>query len=208
MRISPRDRLIITAVALLLVIVAVAVAGIYPQVQQTAAIEKQIQSANNDVQQNKALLEQRQAAKDRAAQTDAATLRLANAVPENPELPALIIELQDAALAAGVQFDSLSPAEPIQGPSGSTAAISPGGSGFVTLPVALQVTGTWSDTIDFMRRLNSMTRAVRTVSFSSVLKAAPASESPTATPPPPQEATALALEVYVIPSSATAAPAQ
>ena len=89
----------------------------------------QIQEAEQEVDEANALLLQRQDMKDRAAQTDAAYLRLANSVPETPELPSLIIELQDVALQSGVNFEGLRPEDPISstasrgfGQGGATAA--------------------------------------------------------------------------------------
>lgn len=202
MKIAPRDRLIIVAVGLLLVVAVIAVLGIYPQMQENAALDTQIAAANDQVAQNKALLEQRQAAKERAAQTDAASLKLANSVPENPELPALIIELQDIALQAGVQFNQLTPATPA--PPAGTAANGTTATQYLVLPVAVNIQGTWSDTIEFMRLVNQASRAMRITQFGST----PVSSSSESTEPPTvsTEATTLNLEAYIIPAQAAAAP--
>lgn len=196
MKISPRDKLIITAVGLFIAVVALAALTIIPQYQQLQQIGDDIDAANADVDASKTLLSQRQAAKDRSVETNAETLRLLNMVPENPEQAAFIIELQDAALDAGVEFLTMNPGEP-----------SPAAS-FTTLPMTLGTQGSWSDTIDFMRRLNQLSRAVRIVSFVSGGSTAPNEDTQKVET---VVTSSFVLEAYAIPASAstptTAAPA-
>lgn len=196
MKISPRDKLIITAVGLLITVIALAALTIIPQYQQLQQIAADIETANAQVDASKSLLAQRQAAKDRSVETNAETLRLLNMVPENPEQAAFIIELQDAALDAGVEFLTMNPGEPSAGSS------------FTTLPMVLGVTGSWSDTIDFMRRLNQLSRAVRIVSFVAGGATAPNEDTQKVETVVTSQIT---LEAYAIPASAssptTAAPA-
>ena len=196
MKISPRDKLIITAVGLFIAVIALAALTIIPPSQQLQQIGTDIETANTQLDASKALLAQRQAAKDRSVETNAETLRLLNMVPENPEQAAFIIELQDAALDSGVEFLTMNPGEPSAGAS------------FTTLPMVLGVRGSWSDTIDFMRRLNQLSRAVRIVNFVCGGSTAPNEDT--------QKVETLitssfTLEAYAIPASVssptTAAPA-
>ena len=56
-------------------------------------------------------LDERRGFKDRAIETNAKWLRLMNQVPDTPDLPSLIIELQDIAFASGVQLVAVQPAD-------------------------------------------------------------------------------------------------
>ena len=112
MKIGPREQLILVIVGLFVVLVAVAALLVWPQYQKQKSLDDQIAAAEQQLQTSKTLLAQRQEIKNRAAATDAQWLRLASLVPENPDLPSLIIELQDVAFASGVQIVGMTPAEP------------------------------------------------------------------------------------------------
>jgi Tfp pilus assembly protein PilO len=214
MRISPRDKLILVAVGIAVVAVIAGLLLIYPQVQTIATIDKQIQQAEKEVDEANALLLQRQDMKDRAAQTDVAYLRLANSVPETPELPSLIIELQDVALQSGVSFEGLRPGEPItntssqsssgggtQATAASTAQPAAAGE-YVVIPMDVSISGSWSDTIDFMNRIQRMTRAIRIVEYntsSNTGGTAQTDQTSSAT----SELTNMKLEAYTVPTAAS-----
>ena len=209
MRISPRDKLILVAVAIAVVAVIAGLLLITPQLKTIATINDQIKVAEHDVDEANALLMQRQDMKDRAAQTDAAYLRLANQVPETPELPSLIIELQDIALQSGVEFEGLKPEDPISSTKadsasgGATAASNGTASEYVVIPMQVSVSGSWSDTIDFMNRLQHMTRAVRIVDYSSAVNNDQASGQDETASTATTEITNFKLEAYTVPVAAT-----
>jgi len=156
MKLSPRNRLILTIA--LVVVVALALAGflIYPQFGKLADLDKQIAQAQSQIDQAKVLLEQRQAVKGRAAQTDAELLRLSNELPESPELASFIIELQDTANEAGVEFMTLTPDTPAQN------------TGYSSIKMKMDISGGWADTIDFLHRVSELTRQVRVVGYAAV----------------------------------------
>jgi len=155
MKLSPRNRLILTIA--LVVVVALALAGflIYPQFGKLADLDAQIAQAQQQIDQAKTLLEQRQAVKGQAAQTDAELLRLSNELPESPELASFIIELQDTANEAGVEFRTLTPEAPVQN------------TGYSSIKLRMETIGQWADVIDFMHRLTELTRQVRIVGFAA-----------------------------------------
>jgi len=153
MKLTTKNKLIIMIVVV--VVVALALAGllVYPQFAKIADLDRQIADAQSQIDSAKVLLEQRQAVKGRAAETDAELLRLANELPESPEMASLIIELQDTANEAGVLFDSLTPLDPVQN------------TGYASVKMRMDTTGTWADTIDFLQRVSKLTRQVRIVGF-------------------------------------------
>ena len=84
---------------------------------------------------------------------------MSNEFPENPELPSFIIELQDTANEAGVEFRTLTPQEPEQR------------TGYSAIALKMDVVGEWADAIDFMQRLNKLTRQVRIFGFTAAPQA-------------------------------------
>ncbi len=165
MNLSPRNRLILTIALVVVVAIVLAVVLIYPQVNKLRELDVQIAQAQSEIDQAQGLLEQRQAIKNQASQTDAALLKLSNEVPENPELPSLIIELQDTANEAGVEFRTLTPLEPEPR------------TGYSAIGLQMDVTGGWADAIDFMQRLNKLTRQVRIVGYTATPIAAEETEN-------------------------------
>lgn len=141
------------AVIALLVVLAIAVVAllIVPKFTELSQLDAEQTAALQELQATEAQLARLQEAKANSAVTQSELLRLANEFPENPELPSLIIELQDTANASGLEFMRISPAEPI----------APPGAQYTELPITVQVQGYWADVVDYMRRLNLLSRAVR-----------------------------------------------
>jgi len=152
MRISPRTQFILTIVGMVVLLVVVAVLVVLPQFRTLGEMDAKIAAADQDVALQKTRLAHRQEIKNRASQTDAKWLRLANEVPESADLPALIIELQDLAFSTGVQLTAITPQPPTISTTGTYWAV----------PIKVTVLGTWSDSVEFLQRLNKLDRALRT----------------------------------------------
>lgn len=191
MNLSPRNKLLALAVALLLVVVVLVTVLVVPQFGKLSSLGAKIVQANSDEQTAQSLLDQRRTIKDQAAVTNNSLLQLASAVPENPELPSLIIELQDAAYASGVSLRSVAPVAPVQEE----------GDKFVTVGLSLEVWGTWADTVDFLQRLRKLGRAVRVKTIDAgVLEESAAEQARIELPPYYQIKTNVAIMTYVIPA--------
>ena len=194
MKIGPREQLILLIVGLAVVLAAVVALLVWPQYQKQKSLDAQITTAEQQLSASRALLAQRQTIKNQAATTDAQWLRLASLVPENPDLPSLIIDLQDAAFASGVQIVAMNPGEPTESADKS----------YVIIPLGLSIAGTWADTIDYLKRIQKLPRGLRESSFTAVVTPAPPVGS---TLPNYSEATAIKLEAYMIPASTSTTPA-
>ncbi len=189
MKISMRDQLVLTAVALVVVLGIVVGFLVVPQFSKLAGLDQEIQDAEADVAVQQALLEQREGMKDQAAETDAKALKLGGLVPDSPDLPSLIIELQDIAFASGVKLTAITPSEPVIAPTGT----------YLAIPLDLTVQGTWTDSVDYLQRIPRLTRGIRTVEFSSnVLDANDLDDVS-----PYSVQTLIKLEAYATPSVAT-----
>ncbi|HZU71535.1 MAG TPA: type 4a pilus biogenesis protein PilO [Acidimicrobiales bacterium] len=84
-------------------------------------------------------------------------LRLQAAIPDDPDLAQFILDLNDAANQAGVNLLSISPSPPVAtgatSPSpGATAGVPP------AIKVSLNVTGGYFQVLDFLDRLDTLSR--------------------------------------------------
>jgi Tfp pilus assembly protein PilO len=188
MKIGPREQLIGVILVLVVVFAAVVALLVWPQYQKQKSLDAQVTAAEQQLNASRTLLAQRQEIKNRIASTDAQWLGLASLVPENPDLPALIIELQDAAFASGVQIEAIVPAEPVESADKS----------YVVVPLEISVVGTWGDTVDYMKSFTKLVRGIREAGFTAAV--APADTGDPVLPDY-SVATAIQLQAYTIPAS-------
>lgn len=156
MNLSARNQLIIAIVVIVLMAIAVVFLAIMPAFERGALLDQQIVQAQSEIQAEQAVLARRQSAKAQSADNQVNMLRLANQVPEAPELPTLIVNLQDTANAAGLDFTQLQPGD-------LTPATDAAGQplGYSALTITMNVQGVWADQIEFLRRLDKLARGVR-----------------------------------------------
>lgn len=194
-------------VAVIICMVAVAALIVFllivPQATKLRDLGESISQAESDVDAARSLLAQRQAIKARAAETDTQLLRLANQLPENPELPSFIIELQDVVNESGLDFTEVIPDEPVSNEQG-----------FHEISIQLRMRGEWPDVVDVLQRLRRIVRQVRIVSIEVkpwADAAAPASVDTTPTEQKTQVEAVIKIEIYTLSQAAptaTPAPAQ
>jgi len=157
--------MIVAAVLVVLVVVGALFFGILPEFDKAKQLDTQIQELDSQINTAKLLVSRRQSAKAQAAQTEVDLIKIANQVPESPELPSLIINLQDTANAAGLEFIQITPQVP-------TPILDQGGqpAGYTSIAIDVKVEGQWADMIDYVGRLSRYTRGVRvkTAQFSTV----------------------------------------
>jgi Tfp pilus assembly protein PilO len=159
MKLSPTNQLIIAAVVIVALAAAMFFLLIFPTFGQMATIDSQILQEQQAVQAAKTLVAQRTQAKNAAAKTQADALKLANELPDNPELPSLVIELQDMANEAGLDFFTITPQAPKTGTTGTQGSTA--SAGYTIIPVTILLDGEWADVIDFLRRMEDSTRQIR-----------------------------------------------
>lgn len=199
MKIGPKEKLIIVAAGAVLSVVVLVAVLVWPAFATLGRLQAEVAVAQQDASQAQVLLEQRRAVKDRAASTDVALLQLANAFPENPELPSLIIELQDLAYENDVLLRSVS-TQPVSKPAGVS---------YVEMPLELTVWGDWQETVDFLQDLPKLSRFIRIAEVSSRwIPQAELSEYPAAEDLEDQAPeTKIIVKAYVIQPGAGAPPA-
>jgi type IV pilus assembly protein PilO len=199
MKLTSMQKMLAVIALIAVVVIAGVLLLILPKFAEMGALDAELQAANDQIAQTQAHLAQLEQAKATASLTQAELLALGSQFPEKPELPALVIELQDVSNASGIRFDRIGPGVPTLAASGQYSEIA----------ITARVTGSWPDVLDYLRRLNRMTRAIR---VTDVAIAPLASASPTSTEAPDIGAD-ISMRAYVMnatsqkPAAGTTAPA-
>ncbi len=108
--------------------------------------DKEAQLAS--LQQQVAELE---AVRDNAPEIERQLLELSKRIPEQPEVPTLVVQIEEVAEASGVTQVLIQPGSP--GPP-------PGGGEFSVLPVTMSFEGTYEELQDFLFRVRNLARLV------------------------------------------------
>jgi Tfp pilus assembly protein PilO len=155
-RLSARNQIIIAVAVLLVGAIAFVMLAIVPLFQQAADVDSQIDAKKTELVNAQAVVARRQSYKAQSAQNEVELMHIANQVPDAPQLPSVIIDLQDVANTCDLDFPTITvgalAAKTLE--DGTTAA-------FSTLPVTLLVSGDWANVIDYYRKLDKLDRGVR-----------------------------------------------
>jgi Tfp pilus assembly protein PilO len=154
MKLTSGQKFIAVIVGLVLLAALIVFLLILPQATALGELREDVKQAESDVESARSLLAQRQAIKARSAETETRLLRLANQLPEHPELPTFIMELQDIVNESGLVFNEVVPDQPIENPEGYNEIV-----------LELRVQGEWPDVVDLLQRIRRIVRQVRIVSF-------------------------------------------
>jgi Tfp pilus assembly protein PilO len=107
----------------------------------------------SQAQDLRAELSRLQEAKRTEAATRAQIDALRQAIPDEPNLAQFILDTNDAASRSGIDFLSISPTPPAPPATGAGAAPSP-------IALNISITGGYFQVLDFVNRLNDLTRIV------------------------------------------------
>jgi len=154
LKLTSKNMLLVAVGGIVLVAVLLVAFVIVPRFGQIGDLNTQIAAAEQQTAQAKAILARRQEAKQASAMTQAQLLALANEMPDSPEMPSLIIELQDTANQAGLDFKQIKPSKPSADPRG-----------FSSMSIEVLVSGHWSDMIKYLRQLSQLERKVRVMNL-------------------------------------------
>ncbi len=156
-RLTPQVQLYI-AIGIITVLAGVFIfLAVVPKFQAVSNVEGEIATAEIELQTAEALLARRQGVKAQAAANEALLMQIANQVPDSPQLPATIIEIQDIANASGVELLTLSAGGISTPPTAADGSVPP----YNVLSLAVSSKGQWSELIDFSRRLYRLERGTR-----------------------------------------------
>lgn len=158
-RLSVQMQMYILIAVIVLLTLGVVLLVIMPMVQEASDLEAKIATEQANLATAQALVARRQSAKAQSAANEVDLMRIANQVPDSPQLPGVIIELQDVANAAGVELPQIS----IGDVAPATAGVDGVVPAFNVLNLTVRYNGAWTDVIDFNRRLMNLNRGVRVV---------------------------------------------
>lgn len=149
---SPRVRMILSVVAVLVVLLAFFFLFIRPRQQELARIEESIVAEEARTQQLQTELARLQDLQANAPELQAELATIRGFIPKDDEVPNFIFLVQDAANAAGVDFVSITPELPKPPPEGAALA---------EIRAQIGAGGGYFAVQDFIRRLHALDRAVR-----------------------------------------------
>ena len=113
---------------------------VLPQKSKTAAIAKDIASTQAQVVQARALATQKPAQPIRVADL----FKLVKAMPDDPDVTGIILQLNQTATDAGIEFDTIAPGPAVAGAD------------YRKLPISLTFMGNYYGLTDFLFRLRSL----------------------------------------------------
>jgi type IV pilus assembly protein PilO len=159
---SDRNILILGLLILVLIIVGYYFLFLGPllgnldaRAQERSAKESQLASLQQEVAQLEAI-------RRNAPETERQLLELSKRVPSQPEIPTLVLQIEEVADASGVTQLSIEPGAP-EPP--------PGGGDFSVVPITMSFEGTYEQLQDFLLRTRNLARlvTVKTVTYCRVV---------------------------------------
>ena len=195
-KLSARNKLYMVIGLIAVLAIAIVFLLILPKFQEASDLGARIDTENINLMNAQTLLARRQSAKAQSAANEAELMDIANAIPDSPQLPTVIIEMQNIANANGVTLEGIAPSDLEDGDvaqAGATPAYS-------VLPIDLVVWGQWRDIIDFLGDIDHLDRGVRVVSMTFVYSA----DDPDTEKDDSYIEANIGIEVYAMATAATA----
>lgn len=145
-RLSQRDQILVVTGAIVLMVVLVAFLVIFPQFGKIKSLSEKQKTLEQGLEEAKLNLARLKSIKSEAAQTEAKLIALARRLPQDAELPAMVVELQNVANSAGLEFSSAKLDNVVDK------------SGFAEIPLTINAQGTFYSVIDFIYRVENLPR--------------------------------------------------
>lgn len=155
-RLSPRDQLIAVAVIGVLLLVLGFVFLIRPQLATLGELQAQKEQQIQQLNQYKLRYQQLAAIKQESGQMALRLLNIKRAMPAEPELPSLMIEMQQLAEDSGLDLNNI-----------NFSQVADKGA-YGEMSINMSVEGSFYTVLDWLQRLKSLSRkvVVDTLSFS------------------------------------------
>ena len=142
-----RDIGILIGLGVVVLLVAWYFLLISPKRDDNATLQTNIANEQAKLQDNKKKLSTIDQQRAAAQQTEGDLIKLDKLIPTDSQLPSLMIELQQTATDAGVQFMDIKPGAPVSGTPGATV-----------IPLELKIEGSFFDVNDFLYRVENYAR--------------------------------------------------
>ena len=154
---SPKDQLIVIALAAAVVLVLAIFFLFRPQLGRLNSLPQEQKVELDKLEQAKVKLKRLDALRREAAAIEAERIDLSRRVPAELELPSLIVDLQRLADDAGLDLDSIEVDDGVEDLPG-----------YQRIEMKIAARGTFYDIVDFMYRMEKMKREIVIGDFSLV----------------------------------------
>jgi len=167
---SWRGRILVGA-GIVGVIVLLLLFLVFPKLHEVAQAKDDLAAAQSQQVVLEAQEKALEVAKSQAPQARSTIAMVNNKIPEVADEPGIINLLNNAAISAGIDIVSLSPATPAFDPA----------LGLSTITVAVSVTGTYFEIANYLYEIETLPRAAKAMSLSLAPSGTATSGSPTLT---------------------------
>ncbi len=147
-KLTARQQIIAVGAALAVLAGLVIAFLVLPQILRLGSLGVQEQSALTELNAAKASYGQLQELKKTSRRTESDLLRVDRKAPEEAELPALIIQMQDISVKSGTGLLSIKPSAVIQKTS------------YAQIPIEIQLNGYFFSMLDFIYRIEKLPRVI------------------------------------------------
>ena len=198
---SVRWQAIIAGVVFVLLVVAWFFLGFNPNRDRISELEEQQEQVVMEIGELRVRLERLLELRRQEPQLRAELTRMRDALPNDPRLPDFILQVQETANLAGIDFLSITPSLP-------SPFTPPGGAAQPTLQaisVSISTRGRYFEIEDFIVRMERMRRAVRINTF-ALAPGGAAEDDPDQPGGSPTMAVTFAMQMFVNAPAAGAAP--
>lgn len=152
-KLSPIQQIVITGVVLTFFLLAIIFFLIMPQVINLGALRAEENTARQELDQAKTALKQLEDLKRTSRRTESDLLRLERKMPEDAELPSLIIQIEDVSKKSGITFTSIKPSAPTQKDE------------YKEVPLEIMGSGYFYPLLDFLYRIEKLPRLITITSL-------------------------------------------
>jgi type IV pilus assembly protein PilO len=149
LKLAPRDQIILAVMIAVLIMLGFGIFGLRPQLSSIAELRSQQQEELKKKQNSEATLQRLKQAKKEAAETETKLIESKQRVPDDPQLASLLVEIQDTANQAGVDFVSIKP------------DVMVAQANMTNIPLLIHIEGSFYDLVDFLYRLKDLKREIR-----------------------------------------------
>lgn len=158
---TTRDRLVLMAVVVLVVLGAGWMLGVSPERQKAAKLDTEVSSAQATLATAQGQLAEAQGAQSQYSTAYASVVKLGKAVPADEEVPSLVYELDQATHQKDVEFTSIttgtSGSSTPSASSSSTALGAAASGGFTQMPFTFVFRGTFADLYKLLHTVDNFT---------------------------------------------------
>ncbi len=186
LKISGRNQIYTAAALMAISVIVFFLLALRPQLSRLSSLNSEIKQERANLENAKLTLKRLSAIKEESSKTEAKAIELAEKVPDQSEMPSLLVRLQNVADDSGLDFGSFKVSDEKEE------------NGYVQIPISITVSGSFYDLVDYIYRLENMRRklSITKLSISSAknykklainleITAYHLSSKPGSSPPPP-----------------------